>query len=64
MTLMAVPGDSSKDKTTVAKWTQSIDTDKIVEEFGHFSGKVLDAGFIMRNPIRFTGDKYLIMAKK
>lgn len=64
LTLLAVPIDSSKDKTTLAKWTQSIDTDKIVNEFGHFSGQVLDAGFIMRNPVRFTGDKYLTMIKR
>ncbi|HET6590840.1 MAG TPA: alpha/beta fold hydrolase [Candidatus Nitrosocosmicus sp.] len=64
LTLLAVPVDSSKDKTTLANWTQSVDTDKIIEEFGHFSGKVLDIGFIMRNPIRFTGDKYLTMTKR
>lgn len=64
LVLMAVPVDSSKDKTILAKWTQSIDTNRIIDEFGHFSGQLLDAGFIMRNPVRYTWDKYATMVKK
>jgi polyhydroxyalkanoate synthase len=64
LTLLAVPVDSSKDKAILAQWTRSIDTDKIIDEFGHFGGPVLNAGFIMRNPVRFTIDKYLTVTKK
>jgi len=64
LTLLAVPGDSSKDHTILSTWIKDLDTDKIIDEFGHLNGQVLDLGFIMRNPIRYTTDKYLTMVKK
>jgi polyhydroxyalkanoate synthase subunit PhaC len=59
LTLMATPVDFSKDKTILATWARVIDSDQIVDEFGHLDGQVLDIGFLMRNPPRYTFDKYL-----
>ena len=59
LTLMAVPVDFSKDNTILANWARIIDSDQIVDEFGHLDGQVLDIGFLMRNPPRYTFDKYL-----
>jgi polyhydroxyalkanoate synthase len=59
LVLMAVPVDFSKDNTILARWSKSIDTDRLVEEFGHMDGQVLDLGFLMRNPPRYGFDKYL-----
>jgi poly[(R)-3-hydroxyalkanoate] polymerase subunit PhaC len=64
LTLLAVPVDSSKDQTILSTWAKNLDTDKIIDEFGHLNGQVLDIGFIMRNPVRYTVDKYLTMIKK
>ena len=49
--LMATPIDFSQDNTTVSIWSKSIDTDKIVNTFGHFDGYFLDFVFNMRNPV-------------
>ena len=38
--LMATPIDFSKDNTTVSLWSKSIDTDEIIETFGHFDGYI------------------------
>jgi polyhydroxyalkanoate synthase subunit PhaC len=62
--LMATPVDFSKDDTILANWSRAIDSDKIVKEFGHLDGQVLDVGFIMRNPPRYSFDKYLKFFKK
>jgi poly[(R)-3-hydroxyalkanoate] polymerase subunit PhaC len=59
LTLMAVPVDFSKDNTILANWARVIDSDQIVDEFGHLDGQVLDIGFLMRNPPRYTFDKYV-----
>jgi polyhydroxyalkanoate synthase len=64
LTLMAVPIDFSKDSTMLSTWAKAIDTDKLVEEFAHIDGQILDLGFIMRNPFRYTFDKYVTMAKR
>jgi polyhydroxyalkanoate synthase subunit PhaC len=63
LTLMAAPVDFSKDNTVVANWSRVIDSDQIVDEFGHLDGQVLDIGFLMRNPPRYTFDKYLNLFK-
>ncbi len=64
LTLLAVPVDSSKDQTILSTWAKNLNADKIIDEFGHLNGQVLDIGFMMRNPMRYTIDKYLTMAKK
>ena len=64
LVLMATPVDFSKDNTILTEWSRALDTDKIVEEFGHIDGQILDLGFIMRNPPRYLFDKYLKFFKK
>ncbi|MEO9295540.1 MAG: alpha/beta fold hydrolase [Nitrososphaera sp.] len=62
--LMAQPVDFSKDKTILATWARAVDVDKMMDEFGHMDGAVLDIGFLMRNPPRYTFDKYLKFFQK
>ncbi len=62
--LMATPIDFSKDNTTVSMWTKSIDTDKIIDTFGHFDGYLLDFLFTMRNPVKFLFAKYFSLWNK
>jgi len=64
LTLMAVPIDFSKDTTILSTWAKSIDVDRLVDEFSHIDGQILDIGFILRNPVRYSFDKYITMAKK
>jgi polyhydroxyalkanoate synthase subunit PhaC len=59
LALMAAPVDFSKDNTILANWARAIDSDQIVDEFGHLYGQVLNIGFLMRNPPRYSFDKYL-----
>jgi polyhydroxyalkanoate synthase len=61
---MAAPVDFSKDTTILANWSRVVDSEKIVDEFGHLDGQALDIGFLMRNPPRFTFDKYLNLFKR
>lgn len=58
LSIMAAPVDFSKDKTILAIWSRVLDTNKIINEFGHLDGGILDLGFLMRNPFRYTIDKY------
>lgn len=62
--LMAQPVDFSKDKTILATWARAVDVDKMMDEFGHMDGAVLDIAFLMRNPPRYTFDKYLKFFQK
>ena len=64
LTLMAVPVDLSKDKTILSTWAKAIDVGKLVDEFAHLDGQILDVGFGMRNPFRYTFDKYVTAIKK
>jgi polyhydroxyalkanoate synthase len=59
LVLMAVPVDFSKDDTMLANWSRVVDVDRMMDEFGHMDGQVLNLGFIMRNPTRYGFDKYL-----
>jgi polyhydroxyalkanoate synthase len=61
---MAAPVDFSKDNTILAKWAKAVDADKIVDEFGHLDGQILDLAFLMRNPPRYAFDKYLKLFEK
>jgi polyhydroxyalkanoate synthase len=64
LTLIATPVDFSKDKTILASWSKSIDSDKIIEELGQMEGRILDLIFMLRNPPRYTFDKYWKMLNK
>ena len=63
LVLMASPVDSSKDNSLLASWARAVDADKMIDEFGHMDGQILDLAFIMRNPPRNLYDKYLKMFK-
>lgn len=64
LALMAAPVDFSKDHSILATWARAIDSDKIIDEFRHMDGQVLDLGFIMRNPPRYAFDKYVKFFQK
>ncbi len=64
LALMATPVDFSKDHTVPAAWAKAIDSDKIVDEFRHMDGQVLDLAFLMRNPPRYVFDKYVKFLQK
>ena len=64
LTLMAVPVDFIKDNTILSTWSKAIDVGKLLDEFAHIDGQILDVGFVMRNPIRYTLDKYITLVKK
>lgn len=61
---MAAPIDFSKDNTTLANWAKAVDADKILDEFGHLDGQILDLAFLMRNLPRYAFGKYLKLIKK
>jgi polyhydroxyalkanoate synthase subunit PhaC len=61
--LMATPIDFSKDNTTISMWSKSVDTDKIIDTFGHFDGYFLDYIFNIRNPVKFLFAKYFNLWK-
>lgn len=63
LSIMATPVDFSKDTTILANWSRALDTDKLIDEFGHLDGVVLDLGFLLRNPPRYTFDKYINLLK-
>ena len=64
LSLMAALVDFSKDNTILANWAKAVDADKIVDEFGHLDGQILDLAFLMRNPPRYVFDKYLKLFAK
>ena len=64
LTLMATPVDFSKENTTLANWSRAVDIDKMIHEFGNMNGQILDLAFAMRNPPRYTFDKYFKLFKK
>src|SRR5919106_6643803 len=64
LSLMATPVDFGKDNTILANWSKAIDIDKMMNEFGHMSGQLLDTLFLMRNPPRYTFDNYLKLFKR
>ena len=63
LVLMASPVDSSKDNSLLASWARAVDADKMINEFGHMDGQILDLAFIIRIPPRNLYDKYLKMFK-
>jgi polyhydroxyalkanoate synthase subunit PhaC len=64
LTLITTPVDFSKDNTILANWSNAINIDKMMDEFGEMNGQFLDLLFIMRNPPRFLFDRYLKLYKK
>ena len=64
LALMATPVDFSKENTILANWSRAVNIDKMMDEFGNMNGQILDLAFAMRNPPRYTSDKYFKLFKK
>lgn len=62
--VMATPVDTSKDDGILAKWAKLIDAKRLVAEYGHMNGQILDIAFFMRNPIRYGILKYISLWKR
>ena len=64
LALMATPVDFSKENTILANWSKAVNIDKMIHEFGDMNGQIPDLAFAMRNPPRYTFDKYFKLFKK
>jgi polyhydroxyalkanoate synthase subunit PhaC len=64
LAVMASPVDTSKDNSMLSVWIKSIDSNKMIKEFRHMDGQLLDIGFVMRNPAKYAFDKYLKFYQK
>lgn len=58
LALLATPVDFSKDRTLLSMWAKALDADRMIGEYGHMNGQILDLAFVMRNPPRNLYDKY------
>ena len=54
---IATPGDFDLDNSLLSVWTKAIKEDYLLDTFGNLPGTVLNAAFILRNPIEY-GHKY------
>ena len=54
---IATPGDFDLDNSLLAIWTRAMKEDYLLDAFGNLPGIVLNAAFILRNPIEY-GHKY------
>jgi polyhydroxyalkanoate synthase len=61
--LLATPVDFNKDKTLLSTWAKAIDAERMIDEYGHMDGQILDLAFVMRNPPRNLFDKYFKMLR-
>jgi polyhydroxyalkanoate synthase len=51
---IATPGDFGLDDSLLSVWTKAIKEDYLLNAFGNFPGIVLNAAFILRNPIEYS----------
>jgi polyhydroxyalkanoate synthase subunit PhaC len=51
---IATPGDFDLDDSLLSVWTKAIKEDYLLNAFGNFPGEVLNAAFILRNPIEYS----------
>jgi poly[(R)-3-hydroxyalkanoate] polymerase subunit PhaC len=54
---VATPGDFDLDNSLLSVWTKALKQDYLLDAFGNLPGMVLNAAFILRNPIEY-GHKY------
>lgn len=54
---IATPGDFDLDDSLLTTWTKAIKSNYLLDAFGNLPGIVLNAAFILRNPIEY-GHKY------
>lgn len=62
--LQATPIDFDKDNSLLAEWARKFPIDKYVDAFKEMDGRILNLGFLMRSPARYTLDKYVKFAQK
>jgi polyhydroxyalkanoate synthase len=51
---IATPGDFDLDDSLLSVWTKAIKEDHILDAFGNFPGVILNAAFILRNPVEYS----------
>lgn len=51
---IATPGDFDLDNSLLAVWTKAMKEDYLLDAFGNLPGMVLNAAFILRNPIEYS----------
>ena len=51
---VATPGDFDSDNSLLAVWTKAIKINYLLDAFGNLPGIVLNAAFILRNPIEYS----------
>jgi polyhydroxyalkanoate synthase subunit PhaC len=51
---IATPGDFDLDNSLLAVWTRAIKENYLLDAFGNLPGTVLNAAFILRNPIEYS----------
>jgi len=54
---IATPGDFDLDNSLLSVWTKAMKEDNLLDVFGNLPGIVLNAAFILRNPVEY-GHKY------
>jgi class III poly(R)-hydroxyalkanoic acid synthase PhaC subunit len=54
---VATPGDFELDNSLLSVWTRAIKEKYLLDAFGNLPGMVLNAAFILRNPVEY-GHKY------
>ncbi|MFZ0345481.1 MAG: alpha/beta fold hydrolase [Nitrososphaeraceae archaeon] len=54
---VATPGDFDLDNSLLAVWTKTMKEDLLLDTFGNLPGILLNAAFVLRNPIEY-GHKY------
>ena len=55
--IVATPGDFDLDNSLLAVWTKTMKEDLLLDTFGNLPGILLNAAFVLRNPIEY-GHKY------
>jgi polyhydroxyalkanoate synthase len=54
---VATPGDFDLDNSLLSVWTRAMKEEYLLDAFGNLPGAILNAAFILRNPIEY-GHKY------
>ena len=51
---IATPGDFDLDNSLLSVWTRSMKEDYLLDAFGNLPGILLNAAFILRNPVEYS----------
>jgi polyhydroxyalkanoate synthase len=51
---IATPGDFDLDNSLLATWTRAMKENYLLDSFGNLPGMVLNAAFVLRNPIEYS----------